>query len=268
MSNSLKRRDFLKSSIALAAVTGASGSIAAGAGAPEKKQEHYELRVYRIKTAEKQTLVSQYLEKALLPALNRMGIDRVGVFKMLDKPDDLSIHVLIPFATMDAFAGLSPKLLADADYQKAAEPMFALPKSDPAFTRIDSHFYKAFSGMPVIEMPAQTARKEPRVFEMRIYESHNEERAALKREMFNSGEMQLMRDIGLAPVFYGEALIGSDVPHLNYLLSAPSAEEHKKHFETFKAHPTWIGMKDLPKFKDTVSKIISLMLAPTAYSQI
>ena len=267
MTTSLKRRDFLKSSIVLAAAAGTAGAIAAESGTG-RKQEHYEFRAYRIKNAEKQKIVNSYLEKALLPALNRMGIDRVGVFKVMDKPDDLSIYVLIPFKTMEAFADLSPKLLADTEYQKAAGELDAQPKSDPAYTRIENRFYKAFSGMPVIEMPAQTAKKEPRVFEMRIYESHNEEKAALKRDMFNSGEMQLMRDIGLAPVFYGEALVGSDVPHLNYILSASSAEEHKKHFDTFKTHPRWIGMKDLPKYKDTVSKITSIMLVPTDYSQI
>ncbi len=266
MSNLFNRRDFMKNSIAVAAIAGTSGSIAADA--PKNKQEHYELRVYHIKTAEKQVIVGDYIQKALLPALNRMGIGRVGVFKVLDKPEDFSVYVLIPFATMDAFADLSPKLLADSEYQKLAQPLFALPKDDPAYSRIESRFYKAFSGMPVMELPAQTVKNGPRVFEMRIYESHNEERAAMKREMFNSGEMQLMRDIGLAPVFFAEALVGADVPHLNYLLSASSAEEHKKHFDAFKIHPTWLGMKDLPKYKDTVSKITSIMLAPAAYSQI
>jgi len=266
MNNLLKRRDFMKNSIAVAAIAGTSGSFATDA--PKNKQEHYELRVYRIKTAEKQAIVGDYIQKALLPALNRMGIGRVGVFKVLDKPEDFSIYVLIPFTTMDAFAELSPKLLADSEYQKTAQPLFALPKDDTAYIRIESRFYKAFTGMPVMELPVQTVKNQPRVFEMRIYESHNEERAAMKREMFNSGEMQLMRDIGLAPVFFAEALVGSDVPHLNYLLSASSAEEHKKHFDAFKSHPTWLGMKDLPKYKDTVSKITSIMLVPVGYSQI
>jgi hypothetical protein len=268
MNSSIKRRDFLKSSITLAAIVGTTSTIAAEAEAGKKKQEHYELRAYRIKTADKQKIVSTYLEKALLPALNRMGIDRVGVFKVMNKPDDLSIYVLIPFSTMEAFANLSPKLLADSEYQKASEEMLTQPKTDPAYIRIESKFYKAFTGMPVIEMPAQTAKKEPRMFEMRIYESHNEERAAMKRDMFNSGEMQLMRDIGMAPVYYGEALIGNDVPHLNYMLSASTLEEHKKHFDTFRKHPEWLKMKDLPKYKDTVSKITSIMLVPTDYSQI
>jgi hypothetical protein len=267
MKHPLRRREFLKNSIAMAAVAGTAGTAAAQA-AGGKKQEHYELRIYQTSTADKQKIVSSYLEKALLPALNRMGIDRVGVFKVMNKPEDLSMFVLIPFPTMEAFAELSPKLLADSEYQKASTELNALPKNDPAYVRIESRFYKAFAGMPVIEMPAQTAKKEPRVFEMRIYESHNEEKAARKRDMFNDGEMQLMREIGLAPVFYGEALVGHDVPHLNYMLSASTIEEHKKHFDTFKTHPKWIGMKDLPKYKDTVSKITSIMLVPAEYSQI
>jgi hypothetical protein len=266
MRNLLNRRNFLKSSVALAAITGTAGAIAAEAG--NQKQEHYELRIYRIKNAEKQKVTSTYIEKALLPALNRMGIDRVGVFKIMDKPDDLSIFMLIPFPTMEAFVNLSPKLLSDSEYQKASEEMLSQPKTDPAYIRIESRFYKAFTGMPVIEMPPQTAKKEPRMFEMRMYESHNEERAAMKRDMFNTGEIQLMRDIGMAPVFYGEALIGSDVPHLNYMLSASTLEEHKKHFDIFRKHPEWMKMKDLPKYKDTVSKITSIMLVPTEYSQI
>jgi len=263
----MKRRNFLKSSIALTAIAGTTG-IKAAENNSGKKQEHYELRIYRIKSEDKQQIVSTYLEKGLLPALGRMGIDRVGVFKVLDKPDDFSIFVLIPFKTMEAFADLSPRLMADTEYQKASANLNALPQKDPAYTRIESKFYKAFSEMPAIEMPKQTAKKEPRIFEMRIYESHNEEKAALKRDMFNTGEIQLMRKIGLAPIFYGEALVGGDVPHLNYMLSASSVEEHKKNFNVFREHPEWQVMKVLPKYKDTVSKITSIMLVPAEYSQI
>jgi len=69
MSNSMKRRDFLTSLIALAAVAGTTGTMVAAADAGSQKQEHYELRAYRIKTEDKQKIVSTYLEKALLPAL-------------------------------------------------------------------------------------------------------------------------------------------------------------------------------------------------------
>jgi len=117
-------------------------------------------------------------------------------------------------------------------------------------------------------MPKQTAGKEPRIFELRIYESHTEEKAALKVEMFNRGEMQAMREAGLGPVFFGEALIGDNVPNLTYMLSAADREAHKAHWKEFGSHPVWQRMRKMERYKDSVSKIRSIFLAPTAYSQL
>ncbi|RPJ59699.1 MAG: hypothetical protein EHM12_06720 [Dehalococcoidia bacterium] len=131
-----------------------------------------------------------------------------------------------------------------------------------------SKFYRAFREMPVIEMPGQTAKDKPRIFELRIYESHTEEKAALKVDMFNSGEIQIMRDTELAPVFYGEALIADDIPNLAYMLSASDRETHEAHWVNFREHPEWKRMKEMPKYKDTVSRITSIFFKPTEYSQI
>ena len=86
--------------------------------------------------------------------------------------------------------------------------------------------------------------------------------------MFNSGEIDIMRDVKLGPVFFGETLISSDVPNLTYMLSADNEAEHKKHWDAFRVHPEWQRMKNLAKYRDTVSKITSVMLKPTTYSQI
>lgn len=274
MEKSMMRRRFLKSSAALTGVF-AIGGAPSLAEPDAKKQEYYELRVWRIPTADKQKVVHDYLEKGLLPALGRSGIDRVGVFTRMGSTDektaaaeDFPIFVLIPYPTLDLFAGLNPALQADAAYQKASEAYFAFTKQDPAYTRIESKFFKAFSGIPVIEPPAQTAKKQPRLFELRTYESHHELSAALKVEMFNSGETQAMREAGLAPVFFGEALIGHDVPNLAYMLSAANMEEHNEHWKAFMVHPEWQRLKNMPRYKDTVSHITKIYLVPTAYSRI
>lgn len=233
-----------------------------------KKQEFYELRVYRIKSAEKQKIVSTYLEKALLPALNRMSLKNVGVFTVKDAGEDFSIHVLITYPKLHMFARVNDKLESDKAYNKAAAPYFALGKKDPAYTRIESRLMKAFAGIPAMEIPAQTKSKSQRMFEVRIYESHNEYKARKKVDMFNTGEIQVMRDTKLAPVFFGETLIGSDVPNLTYMLSASDSEAHKEHWKAFMAHPEWNRMKEMPIYKDTVSKITKTFLVPTKYSQL
>ncbi|MFQ5929506.1 MAG: NIPSNAP family protein [Acidobacteriota bacterium] len=265
MADSIARRNFITSSIILAAAAGAGTAAAPATG---KKQEFYELRVYRVKNRDKQKLVSGYLEKALVPGLNRLGINRVGVFTLMESADDPALFMLIPYPTLEHFAGLNPKLEADSAYMAASKDFLAEPKEDPAFQRIESKFFKAFSGMPVIELPAQTRAKKARIFELRTYESHNPERAARKVEMFNTGETQVMREAEMAPVFFGEALIGADVPELTYMLSADNMAAHEEHWKAFQAHPEWNRMKGLAKYKDTVSKITKWFLVPTAYSQI
>jgi hypothetical protein len=265
MSSSSSRRDFLKTSAAVAAVAAATD---AGGAEGERQQEYYELRVYKTTDAARKAKVNGYLERALVPALGRMGLDRIGVFTNMDEPDDHSIYVLIPYSRLDRFSAVNPTLLADSEYQAAAREHFSVPQDDPVFTRIQSWFYKAFAGIPTIEMPEQTAHKQPRVFELRTYESHTEEKAALKVDMFNSGEMQVMRDTQLGPVFFGEALIGDDLPHLRYMLSAADRDAHAAHWKAFGEHPEWNRLKAMPKYADTVSKITNIFLVPTAYSQI
>ncbi len=232
----------------------------------QENQEYYELRVYRIPNAEKQAVVSQYLEKALLPALNRMGIDRVGAFTVREDPEDLSIFVLVPHASLEVFSQLNSKLASDSSYQESAASLFALSKEDPPYTRIESRLMKAFSSMPVLQVPSQESKT--RLLELRIYESHNSEAAIRKVEMFNEGETRIMHDVKLGPVFFGETLASHDVPNLTYMLSADDMESHKQHWEAFRAHPDWLRMKAMEKYKDTVSNSTNWFLVPTPYSQI
>ena len=72
----------------------------------------------------------------------------------------------------------------------------------------------------------------------------------------------------MAPVFYGQALVGADLPHLTYMLSAEDADAHKAHWGAFGKHPTWNKMQKDPEYADTVSRIKNWFVVPTSYSQI
>jgi len=263
-------RTTLRGSLLLIVLTAASAlpNISQSVAADAPPQEYYELRVYRVEDADRHQIVSGYLEHALLPALGRIGIDRVGVFTRMDDPEDHAIYMLIPFKSLDDFTSLNAALEGDEGYQSAAAEYFSLPQKTPPYTRIESKFMKAFAGIPVIEEPSQTAARTPRLFELRTYESHNEQMARRKVEMFNEGEIQVMRDVGLAPVFYGETLIGADVPNLTYMLSAGDMPSHQEHWAAFRVHPGWKKMQAMERYKGTVSNINKWMLIPTAYSQL
>ena len=232
-----------------------------------QQTELYELRVYLNDSAEKQALVNNYLKTALMPALHRTGMKQVGVFKPMNA-DDFSMFVLLPFENPNDFVNLRTKLESDSAYQASAKGYFDQPLRNPAFKRIDSRFLKAFSGMPKIETTALSREKKPRIFELRLYESHTEDHARRKVEMFDNGEIQLMRDVQMGPVFFAETLAGSDAPNLVYMLSAANSGEHGKHWKAFLEHPEWDRMKNLKQYEDTVSKIQNWILVPTDYSDL
>ena len=265
----MNRRAFFKGSLAASVATGLSTAAdRAAAAAPNAPREYYEWRAYRLKAGADHALLHSYLEKALLPALNRLGSKPVGVFTEIDPKEDPAVFMLIPHPSIDAFVASASKLAADAEHQKTGADYLNVSKKNPAFARIDSWLLHAFTGMPKIELPAYCREHKPRLFEARTYESHSEMKAQKKVDMFNDGEIEIMRDVGLGPVFYGQALIGSNLPHLTYMLSAESRDLHKQHFAAFGKDPRWKKMSGDPQYADAVSKITSRLLQPAGYSQI
>ena len=108
-----------------------------------------------------------------------------------------------------------PTLAADAEYQKAAASYLATPATDAVYVRKESALLHAFAGMPKIAAPPAAAEKKPRIFEFRIYESHNERTGDKKIQMFDQGEIDIFRKTGLTPVFFGQAVAGSPMPSLS-----------------------------------------------------
>jgi hypothetical protein len=264
----MKRREFIKGSLAASTLAGVSSLAVAAEKGQTTERDYYELRAYRLKAGANHDRLDTYLEKAAIPAWNRLGIKTVGVFTEIEPKDGPAVWVLTPHPSLESFSTAWSRLHADSDYQKAGANYLQTAKTDPAFDRIDSWLLLAFAGMPRLEVPALTREKKQRVFEMRTYESYSEVKALKKVQMFNSGEIEVMKEVNLSPVFYGQALIGRDLPHLTYMLCGENKDLHKKHFGEFGKHPTWDKLKNDPEYADTVSKITSRFLEPVSYSQI
>ena len=260
----MRRRQFMAAS-ALASLAPLGGIAMAKDPNDSPKKECYELRLYKLASAEKQKAMVDFLGKAAIPALNRIGIKPVGVFKIIegDSPD---LYVLLPHCCLASVATATARLMADQQYLEAGAAVLDAPKSDPAYQRIESSLMVAFDEIPKLEIPS---KKQSRVFQLRIYESHNAERALKKIAMFNSGgEIALFRRTGMPPVFFGETLIGTKVPNLTYMLGFDDLDAKEAGWKKFLAHPDWTKLKTDPQYKDTVSNITNIMLRPAACSQV
>ena len=273
------RRTFLKTSLVTSAsVALTSVAPAAAAATPRPGREYYELRSYRLKAGASRAPIEGYIEKALLPALDKRGVKNVGVFTEVDvnknagtstPKADTPVWVLIPHPTLESFVSVSADINQDPAVQKAGADYLKVPKASPAFDRIDSWLLLAFKGMPQLELPAFSKRKTPtRIFEMRDYESHSELMALSKMAMFDNGEISVMRDLGMSPVFFGQALAGPNLPHLRYITSGSDLATHLANWKKFGPDPRWVKMKDDPQYANNTSKNTARFLVPAACSQI
>lgn len=267
----MQRRHFIQTSLQSTAVASAvacglttATQTNAAPTAPTAERELYEWRTYHLKDKAQQPALHDYLKSAALPAWKRVGLGPVGVFTEIGPDAGPAIHVLLVYPNPAAFAAAREALEQDAEYMQAAGAFRTAKKESPAFDRIDSSLMLAFSGTPRITPPAA----KPRVLELRTYENHNDDRARAKVDMFNDGEADIFPKCGFENVFFGETLVGGNIPNLKYMLAAPDMATNEKGWKTFLEHPDFIRMRDDPKYADTMPTITKLFLAPTDYSQV
>ena len=263
----MKRRAFLKSS-ALAGASIVSGGAGVDALATPAGREFYELRIYEMPTGNRKAVLNDYLAKAAIPALSRLGIGPVGAFNIVSGANELMLYVLVPYPDLEAFLSAPAKLMGDAEYRKAAADYLAAPIDNPAYVRYESWLLHAFPQVPKLRVPAETAEKKPRLFELRVYESHSEAAALKKIEMFNEGgEIALFDRIGVRSVFFGQTLAGPRRPNLVYMTVHADVAAREKAWDAFSNDEGWKKLRADPVFANTVSGREIIFLRPTAYSQ-
>lgn len=260
----MNRRTFI-------AVAGAAGlaslgqSRTAAAAAPGTRL-HLELQKYTLENATQKQALDLFLRDAFVPACNRLGIRPVGVFN--DPKEPSPVYVLIPHPTLDGAATLNARLLGDPAFAAAAASFLEAPKASKPYAELESWLLLAFKGMPGVETPVKGPG---RVFQLRTYESPSFKTGQKKIEMFNdAGEIRIFREVGLNPVFFGEALFGARMPNLTYMLGFESEDAQKAAWGKFGQHPDWQKLRTMAEYADgtILRNIVNIPLKPAEYSQI
>ena len=283
----MERRQFLSTTLgasllASAAAEGfspAGGGVEHASGAPGQEKpsvpaaspSYYVWLEYTLRNGPQQKRMADFLQNALVPALNRLGSTPVGVFQELVGDPGPTISVLMPFATVDLLMTHEAALGKDQDFLRAADLYFNSPATDSSYVRRETSLLQAFPNVPKIEVPAATASKGPRLLELRTYESHGEAALRKKMSMFTEmGEMEIFRKTGLTPVFFARTLIGQRQPNFVYMLVHENLAAREKNWDTFRNSPDWKKLASTPGFADAeiLTNITTKFLRPTAYSQI
>jgi hypothetical protein len=251
----------------MAAAASASGAGQGGAPAPE----FYIWRQYLLRNGTQPRRLADYLQNAALPALNRLGHRPVGVFEAVAGVASPTAFVLIPGASVESLMAIDAALERDADYGKSAAAYIDATATDPAYIRQETSLLGAFPKVPRVEVPAATANKGPRLFELRTYESPSEKTHRAKVRMFDEmGEIEIFRKVGLTPVFFARTLAGPRMPNLIYMLVHDNMPARDKSWDGFRSSPDWKKLLSTPGYADAeiVTNITTVFLRPAVYSQI
>jgi len=253
-------------------VAGAALSGGDSLAAAQPLREFYQLRKYTLRTGPQPALTQNYFEQALIPALNRIGMAPIGVFRLDIGPETPAYYVVIPSTSAETLVMLDHKLAEDSDFLKAAASFWEAPAAAPAFVRVDSSLLSAFAGWPKIAAPKSASAKTApqRIFQLRTYESATDAAHIRKVQMFNEAEINIFVRTGLTPVFFGDTLIGPRMPSLTYMLTFADTAELNQRWKAFVFDPAWKELSGRLQYADAeiVSNISNLYLSPLDCSQI
>jgi hypothetical protein len=267
----MERRAFLAASAAAVTTPHALAGAAPAREGPEAapRPQVLELRRYRLRNGALAARFAAWAKGALVPALGRLGIAPVGAWNVALGPDSPTVHLLLPHPDAGSVVTLAARLDGDDEYRRAAASFLALPPVDPPFLQCDSSLHAAVASVPAVTKPAGAAAGPDRLFELRTYHSATEAAGGRKIEMFETGgELALFPRVGLQVVFFGRDVAAGGLPSLTYMLVFADAAAREKGWAAFRDHPEWVKMRDDPRYADTVSRIDSVLLRPTDYSQL
>jgi hypothetical protein len=228
-------------------------------------QEYYEIRTYEMKFRGNTNVLENYLSKALIPALNKYGVSKVGVFKDLGKPEPIVLVVAIPFSSLASYEGYKSALENDQTYQEIAKTYFNTVGLDkPLYDKVSISLAKSFQGNPKLIIPKTNPE---RIYEWRTYEAYNEDALKRKIAMFNEAELKVFDQVGLHRTFFAEVLAGEFTPSLTYMIGFSNMEERDANWAKFSADADWKRISNDPKYANSHSKTWRRFLVPTNYSQ-
>jgi hypothetical protein len=250
------------------AATTAAGFASAAAAENPPKNSYYDLRFFYMRNGTEVDRTTAYLRDVWLPAAKRAAIGPVGFFGPVIGERAPFILSLASYPGFAAIETAHAKIAGDQEFQKGWDAFNTI--GDPAYIRIENTLLRAFDGIPAIEAPPTDAKRAARVFELRTYESMNEKASRRKVQMFENGEAGVFKRLGMSPVFFGQTIVGHNLPSLTYMLAFDDLASRERLWRAFGSDPEWQKLRAQPGLSDAeiVSNINSMILRPLPFSPI
>jgi hypothetical protein len=236
--------------------------------ATQDSRTFLELKTWRLHNSDEaqSKRVADYLETGLFPAITRAGSKPVAALANLIGPDGPYLVTLIQYASLAAMQETLAKLAADPAHQAAEQKLSSGPGMP--FVNLESSVLQSLAVLPEAAIPDDSSTRQPRIFELRTYQSQSLTAVQKKAAMFNGGEIAIFERLGMHPVFIGETIIGTRQPSITYMLSFDNLAGRESHWQQFSADPAWHQLSAPPELKDAeiVANISNTILRPLPFS--
>jgi hypothetical protein len=231
----MNRRDFL-GAIAASSLTGAD--TAQGPGS--KKPGCYVVHHYRLQLGSQGTRLSDYLSKTYLPAVARAQGGPSLVLEGQVTEHLPLVTVIDAFASVEQAWSLRAKLRADKAFQDGTDGWQAGPERP--FESLTTELLEASDFAPEFA-PVSPPPKSPRVYEMRVYQTHTQKELRGLVERFAEAEVKILTRAGSQPVMFGSTVFGNDRPNLTWMLAFDDMGAREKFSAAFGADPEWAALR-------------------------
>lgn len=241
-----------------------------GAQTPPVNNSYLEIQTWHFHNSNENQAArtSQFLQSGLIPALSRAEAQFVGAFSNVIGQGGPYYVTITQYPSLGAMQAVQTKLVSDTAYQQAIRDWSNGPGLP--FVRVESSLLRSFDVMPQATIPSDTANRPPRVFELRTYENQSFAARQTKIGMFNQGEAAIFERLGMKPVFFGETLVGPNLPNVMYMLSYDSLADRDKLWHAFGSDPEWKKLRAQPQLADSeiVANISNVILSPLPFSPV
>lgn len=249
----------------------AGASMTGAAGAAPGSNAIFELRWFFLRNGadDQARRTRAFLEHGLAPALRQSGIATAAFFEPVIGAESPFVLMVTSYPDFAAYYRVSRQLMSaeasNESLEKARHEYYA--GGAPSYVRMEVSLLRAFDGMPQAEVKAGPS---PRIFELRTYESNNFHTLKRKIKMFNDAEIAIFRKTGITPVFFGETLVGRNMPNLTYMAAFDSLAAREAAWRRFSTDQAWLDLRAKPGNADAeiVSNISNSILRPLPFSAI
>jgi hypothetical protein len=263
----LQRQDFHMNRRKFMNTAAAAGVAANSSAAAPAKHAIFELRYFRMRNGNQMQRTSDFLSKTLQPALQRAGAQPMGFFNALIGEQSPFALTLVSYPSLAAVEEVWDKLVSDKAFQKGADEYSSM--TELSYMRMENSLLRAFEGWPAVTPPKPPSQG-THIFELRTYESNNMKASKRKIKMFNDAESGIFKRLGMQPVFFGETIVGKNMPNLTYMVTFDSLAAREKLWGDFGKDPEWQKLRAEPELADAliVSNISNAILRPMPFSPI